>query len=63
MKEAEYIKDIEIINPVTDMPVTLEIWKDPLGGFFAVEPKIRVSEVTTVTSVYDSGRRLSLYEP
>ena len=37
-RKAEYVKDVEVIDPETDDYISMEIWRDPgTGKLFALE--------------------------
>ena len=37
-RKAEYVKDVEVIDPKTDDYINMEVWRDPgTGRLFALE--------------------------
>jgi len=43
-RRAEYVKDVEVLDPKTDDYISLEVWRDPgTGRLFALEVEFMAS--------------------
>ena len=60
-RKAEYVKDVEVIDPDTDDYVNMEVWRDPgTGRLFALEAEFMEAGYAVMVSSPYSNTELSL---